>query len=98
MNAAVPYRSRLRVRDLAIALDQDGESIAATWRRVSESAAILQLPRPSYPHIRRVVLAERDRREAIAEALQEVASTIAAGRAPDFDYTMRRLQEAGVLE
>ena len=55
-------------------------------------------PRPSYPHIRRVVLAERDRRQAIAEALREVASTIAAGRAPDFDYTMRRLHEAGVLE
>lgn len=98
MNSAVPYRSRLRVRDLAIALDRDGEPIAATWRLVSEAAAKLHLPRPSYPHIRRVVLAERDRREAVADALREVASTIAAGRAPDFDYTMRRLHEAGVVE
>ena len=98
MNFAVPYRSRLRVRDLAIALDRDGEPIAETWRRVSQSAAKLELPRPSYTHVRRVVLDERVRRKAIADAVQEAASTIAAGRAPDFDYTMRRLHEAGVLE
>ena len=98
MNSAVPYRSRLRIRDLAVALDRDDEPIAATWRRVSESAGKLQLPRPSYPHVRRVVQAERERRRLVADVLQEAASTIAAGRAPDFDYMMERLREASVIE
>jgi hypothetical protein len=98
VNSAVPYRARQRVRDLAIALDQDDEPVAATWRRVGDSAAKLGLPRPSYPHIRRVVLAERRRRREVSEVLLEVANTFAAGRVPGFDYTLGRLRDAGVVE
>ncbi len=56
------------------------------------------LPRPSYPHIRRVVLAERRRRREVAEVLLETANTFAAGRVPGFDYTLGRLRDAGVVE
>ena len=94
----MPYRDRQRVRDLAVALDRDGEPVAATWRRVGETAAKLGIPRPSYPHIRRVVLAERRRRSEVREVLLEVASTFAAGRVPQFDYTLGRLRDAGLVE
>ena len=65
--------------------------MAATWRLVSETAANLGLPRPSYPHIRRLVRDERRRRRARAEirdVVKEAASTIAGGRVPGFDYTL----------
>ena len=71
--------------------------MAATWRLVSETAANLGLPRPSYPHIRRLVLDERRRRRARAEIrdmVKEAASTIAGGRVPGFDYTLGRLLDA----
>ena len=70
---------------------------AATWRLVSETAAKVGLPRPSYPHVRRLVIAERRRRRAHAElrdVLKEAASSIAAGRVPGFDYTVGRLLDA----
>jgi hypothetical protein len=43
------------------------------------------------------VRAERKRRELQKElraTLREAARTVAAGRAPDFDYTMRRIHDA----
>ena len=94
----MPYRARQLVRDLAVALDRDDEPIAATCRRVGESAAKLGFPRPSYSHIRRVVISERRRRSEVREVLLEAASTFAAGRVPGFDYTLGRLQDAGVVE
>ena len=86
-----------RLRELVAAFDEEDEPAAATWRLVSETAANVGLPRPSYPHIRRLVIAERRRRRARAELrdiLKEAANTIAAGRAPGFDYTLGRLLEA----
>jgi len=71
--------------------------MAETWRRVSETAANVGLPRPSYPHVRRLVLDERRRRRARAElrdVVKEAASSIAAGRVPGFDYTLGRLLDA----
>ena len=80
-----------------VALDRDDQPVAATWRLVSEAAAKLGLPRPSYPHVRRLVLAERRRRQLrreLHDVLKEAASTIAAGRVPGFDYTAGRLLDA----
>jgi len=82
---------------LVAAFDEDDVPAAATWRLVSETAANIGLPRPSYPHVRRLVIAERRRRRARAElrdVLKEAASSIAAGRVPGFDYTVGRLLEA----
>lgn len=88
---------RPRLRELVAAFDDDSLPAAATWRLVSETAANVGLPRPSYPHVRRLVIAERQRRRArqeLRDALGEAASAIAAGRAPGFDYTVGRLLEA----
>lgn len=91
-------RSSLRAIDeLSIALDRDDQPVAETWRLVSEAAAQLGLPRPSYPNVRRLVLAERLRgrlRQELRDVVQDAAGSFAAGRVPDFDYTMRRLHEA----
>ena len=97
MRFASSRATRPRLRELVAALDEDDTPVAATWRLVSETAANLGLPRPSYPHIRRLVLDERRRRRARAEirdVVKEAASSIAAGRVPGFDYTLGRLLDA----
>ena len=97
MRFASSRATRPRLRELVAALDRDDTPVAATWRLVSETAANLALPRPSYPHIRRLVLDERRRRRARAEirdVVKEAASSIAAGRVPGFDYTLGRLLDA----
>jgi hypothetical protein len=97
MRFASSRASRPRLRELVAALDEDDTPVAATWRLVSETAANLGLPRPSYPHIRRLVQAERRRRRARAEirdVVKEAANSIATGRVPGFDYTLGRLLDA----
>jgi hypothetical protein len=47
--------------------------------------------------VRRLVRAERKRRqlrEELRETVREAARTVAAGRAPNFDFTMRRIHDA----
>jgi hypothetical protein len=56
--------TRPRLRELVAALDEDDKPVAATWRLVSDTAARFGLPRPSYPHVRRLVADERRRRRA----------------------------------
>lgn len=88
MRFASSRSSRPRLRDLVAALHEDERPIAETWRRVAEAANRLELPAPSYPHARRLVLSERRRRALLARrraALERAASSVAAGRAPAFD-------------
>jgi hypothetical protein len=91
-------RSSLRtIAELTISLDREDQPAAETWRLVSEAALRMGYPRPSYPNVRRLVRAERKRRELRRElraTLREAARTTAAGRAPNFDYTMRRIHDA----
>jgi hypothetical protein len=97
MRFASSRTSRPRLRELVAALDEEDAPAAETWRLVSETAANLGLPRPSYPHVRRLVLDERRRRRARAElrdVVKEAASTFAGGRVPGFDYTLGRLLDA----
>ena len=97
MRFASRRSSRPRLRELVAAFDEDDVPAAETWRLVSETAASMGLLRPSYPHLRRLVIAERRRRRArkeLRDVLKEAASTVAAGRAPAFDYTVGRLLEA----
>jgi hypothetical protein len=89
--------SRPRLRELVAALDEDDAPMGTTWRLVGEIAAKVGLPRPSYPHVRRLVQAERRRRAArreLRDVLKETASTVASGRVPSFDYTLGRLLDA----
>ena len=44
-----------RLRELVAALDEDEAPAAATWWHVGETAVNTGLPRPSYPHVRRLV-------------------------------------------
>src|SRR5678816_3149246 len=97
MRFASSRTSRPHLRELVAALDEDGVPAAATWRLVGETAAGAGLPRPSYPHVRRLVAAERRRRRAqreLRDALKEAATTFAAGRVPGFDHTLGRLLDA----
>ena len=97
MRFASSRASRPRLRELVAALDEDGAPAAATWRLVGETAAKAGLSRPSYSHIRRLVAAERRRQRAqreLRDAVREAASTVAAGRAPSFEYTLGRLLDA----
>lgn len=97
MRFASSRSTRPRLRELVAALDEDDSPVAYTWRLVAESAAHVGLPRPSYPHVRRLVSDERRRRRArkeVRDVLKEAASSIAAGRAPGFDYTLGRLLDA----
>lgn len=99
MRFASSRATRPRLRELVAALDEDDVPAAVTWRLVSETTATMGLPRPSYPHVRRLVVAERRRRRArkeLRDVLKEAASTIAAGRTPGLDYTLGRLLDANV--
>jgi hypothetical protein len=97
MRFASARSSRPHLRELVAALDEDHAPAAATWRLVGETAASAGLPRPSYPHVRRLVAAERRRRHArreLRDAVREAATTAAAGRVPSFDRTLGRLLDA----
>ena len=97
MRFASTRASRPRLRELVAALDEDDAPVAATWRLVGDFTRNAGLPRPSYPHVRRLVAAERRRRAArreLRDVLKEAASTVAAGRVPSFDYTVGRLLDA----
>ncbi len=93
----MPRSSIRAIDELTIALDREDQPVAETWRLVSEAAAQLGFPRPSYPNVRRLVLAERARRrlrQELRDVVKEAARSLAAGRVPNFDYTMGRLHEA----
>lgn len=96
MRFASSRSTRPRLGDLVAALDEDDVPAAQTWRRVSDAAQRLGLPRPSYPHARRLIALERRRRALLARRraiLLETAHTFGAGRTPNYDYTIGRLNE-----
>ena len=68
--AAPRYDDRILM--LVASLDDRLVPIAETCRRVGEAAERLDLPRPSYVHLRRVILAQRARRDARDEARREL--------------------------
>jgi hypothetical protein len=63
------------VLDAIARLDDERQPIAETCRRVGDFANRNGLPRPSYVHLSRLVVADRERRrerrEAIADAVFE---------------------------
>jgi hypothetical protein len=96
MRFASSRASRPRLRELVAALDDDVPA-AETWRLVAETAANMGLPRPSYPHVRRLVADERRRRQArqdLRDVVKQTAIAAAAGRPASFDYALGRILDA----
>jgi hypothetical protein len=81
---------------LILGLDDETQPIAETCRRVGVAAERLGIVRPSYPQVRRIVLAERRRRretgvqagEALSRLLSEVVP--APARLGDLSWPQRR--------
>ena len=76
-----------RIVEAIAALDDPRRPIAETCRRVGVVAEQLGLPKPSYVHVRRFVVAERARleaerlrREALRELAERVATDVLVGR------------------
>jgi hypothetical protein len=89
LDAVLAFAPRydLRLVEAIAALDDPRQPIAETCRRVGVVADRLRLPRPSYVHVRRYVLAERDRieaerlrKEAIRDLTEEVVTDFVVGR------------------
>ena len=64
-------------------LDDESVPIAEVWRRVGAWADRSGIARPGYDNVRRIVLAERDRRAELRQIRNEVAGTLLTGRTPD---------------
>ena len=83
-NAAPRYHPKLL--ELIVALDDDTQPIAETCRRAGDAAERLGLSRPSYVHVRRIVVAERAarrRRKKLREPLVDAAVITFAGGSPN---------------
>jgi hypothetical protein len=63
-------------------LDGFGMPYAEAWRLLQPVAARLQLPRPSYSSVRRIVMEERRRKDERAELLDLLLSDLFTGRFP----------------
>ena len=74
-----------RVAVLVSALDTEEVSMAETWRQVAAAAERMGMRRPSYGHVRRLVLIDRRRKELQRQGRAvwgELAKTLVAGRVP----------------
>ncbi|MGH3114731.1 MAG: hypothetical protein ACRDOP_14820 [Gaiellaceae bacterium] len=63
-------------------LDAVGLPYAEAWRLLRPVAARLGIPRPSYASVRRIVIAERERKRRRADELDRVLADLLAGRFP----------------
>jgi hypothetical protein len=91
-----------RILDAVRALDDRAESMAEISRRVGVAAAQLGLPKPSYVHLRRCIIAHRDaedaeraRREEIRRILLEAYYDFLQSRVIDAYDVAERIREAG---
>jgi predicted transcriptional regulator len=83
-----------RILDAVRALDDRTRPIAETCRRVGDVAGRLNLPRPSYVHLRRMIQTERARRDAIRAVVDDVVDRTVAGRFVDPYEVADRLRDA----
>jgi hypothetical protein len=91
-----------RILDAVRALDDRTESMAEISRRVGIAAAQLGLPKPSYVHVRRYIVAhreeedaERARREEIRKILWDAYYDFMQSRVVDAYEIADRIREAG---
>jgi hypothetical protein len=90
-----------RLHALVVALDRDGEPIAATWRAVGEAAWELGLPRPGYHTVRNLVRVERVRRAArtaTRAAALDVLLALGSTRVVDLPIALDALERARAKE
>jgi hypothetical protein len=91
-----------RIDALVVELDDPGQSMAEICRRVCAAAEDLGLTRPSLVHLRTLVRADRDRKEAerarredLRNIAEDVALMLARGRLPDVYVVADRIEDAG---
>jgi hypothetical protein len=63
-------------------LDAVGLPYAEAWRMLAPVAARLGIPRPSYSSVRRIVIADRERKRQRADELDLLFSDLLKGRFP----------------
>lgn len=63
-------------------LDAVGLPYAEAWRLLRPVAARLGIPRPSYSSVRRIVIAERERKQQNADQLDRLLADLFSGRLP----------------
>lgn len=61
-----------RILDAVRALDDRNEPMAETVRRVGAAAAQFGLPKPSYSHLRRLIVAHREEEDAERRRREEI--------------------------
>jgi hypothetical protein len=91
-----------RILEAVRALDDRTESMAEVSRRVGVAAAQLGLPKPSYVHVRRYIVAhraeedaERARRDEIRQILYDAYDDFMRSRVVDAYDIAERIREAG---
>jgi hypothetical protein len=91
-----------RILDAVRALDDRTESMAEISRRVGVTVAQLGLPKPSYVHLRRYIVAhrleedaERARRDEIRRILHDAYLDLMQSRVVDAYEVAERIREAG---
>ncbi len=91
-----------RILEAVRALDDRAESIAEISRRVGVAAAQLGLPKPSYVHLRRYIVArreeedaERARRDEIRQIFYDAYYDFMRSRVVDAYDIADRIREAG---
>jgi hypothetical protein len=63
-------------------LDAFGMPYAEAWRLLRPVATRLGIPRPSYSSVRRIVIAERERKRRNSDELDRLLADLFAGRFP----------------
>jgi hypothetical protein len=63
-------------------LDAFGMPYAEAWRLLRPVAARLGVPRPSYSSVRRIVIAERERKRRNSDELDRLLADLFTGRFP----------------
>jgi hypothetical protein len=90
MTASAPRYDRRLLRAIR-RHDDELLPIAEVWRRVGATAEGLGLPRPSYVHLRRIVVSERERAAELREIRNEALARLVTGMTPDpVELALRR--------
>lgn len=72
-------------------LDDESLPIAEVWRRVGAHAEKIGLSRPSYVHVRRIVVSERERAAELREIRNEALEGVFSRMVPDpVELSLRR--------
>ena len=91
---SISPRYDLRLLEALRRLDDGKLPMAEVCRRLGAVADELGLMRPSYVHVRRLILAQRDERDAIRTVVDDLAGRLLTGRYVDLYEAVQRLRDA----